>query len=301
MFGIGSIELLVLLLLVMLAAVALVKVVGAGRRVPPSPESRLVGATRTAGLVLGAGLGWWLLGQGSYFSGPMLVPAAIGLGLLVGVALGETVVRPRRGTSPRSASLRPRRIRDYLPPVLTGAIAVQLVVLVALLALTTLTADRDPYTDTVRALACSAGGAGAVHTPYPGSFYSIPLAVAVVLVLGVAALAARQVVRRPRGAGPVEADDALRRRSAGVVVAATGFALAAPYVGIAVTAGLALQGLGDATPSCAAGWTGPVGVAVSLSTLPAAALVVCCVVLLLAGRAHLPAGPRQPHDAVGSR
>lgn len=302
MFAVGLAELLVLLTLVVLGVLLVVRLTSGGRRVPSSRETRLVALTRVAGVLVGVAAGAALLNQGSYGTGAMLAPAAAGLCLLLAVALGETVVRPRRPrkeVGARSASLRPRRVRDYLPRALSLAVGVQLVATTAVLLLTTLTAGAgdvaggDPalHDDglTGRSISCTAGGYGSSHTPYPGSFYSGPLAVALLAVLAVAVVAALQVVRRPRGLGPTDADDALRRRSLGVVVAATGFAVSATYAGIAVTAGIALQGLADQTRSCAAGWMQPVGIALTLSTLPAAVLIVTCLVQLVVGRAQVPA------------
>ncbi|KQT90919.1 hypothetical protein ASG49_14495 [Marmoricola sp. Leaf446] len=302
--GIGLLELLVLLLLptLLVVAVAAVVVVTRGRRVPGTRESRLVALTRWGGLLAGLVVASRVVQSGAYFSGAMLAPAAAGLGLLVGVAAGETLVRPRRPAGPRAASLRPRRVRDYAPRHLGPAVAVQTLLLVALLALTTLTASTDPYTDTVRALTCTGPGVSSSRTPYPGSFYSGPLALALLAVLAVAALAARQVVHRPRGRGPAEDDDALRRRSLGVVVAATGIAVAASYGGIALSAGIALHGLGGATPGCAPAWMQPVGLVIGWSVLPSLVLLLACVVSLVGDRARLPVaayppGPPAPVDA----
>ena len=297
MAGIGLIELLVLLALVVAGAAFLAYAVRQrGPRVPPTRETRLVSATRLLGLVVGLVVAWQVLQRGSYGRGPMLAPAVLGLCVLVAVALGETVVRPRRGAGSRSASLRPRRVGDYLPRGLAWAVSTQVAVTAAVLTLTTLTASRDDYTESMRALACTTATGGSSHTPYPGAYYSGPLALALVAVLLVAAVASRQVVLRPRGLGPTDADDALRRRSLTVVLAATGLATSAPYLGIAMTAGLALQGLGDGTPGCAAGWTGPVGIAITVSALPAAALMITCAGLLLAGRPRVaaPAYPPAP-------
>jgi hypothetical protein len=99
-----------------------------------------------------------------------------------------------------------------------------------------------------------------------------------------AVLAARQVVRRPRGmAGTDVGDDALRRRSIGVVVAATGIAVCAPYVGVALTAGGALQGLAEQQTPCSTAWKGPVGVALDVAGFAALVVGVWCVVRLLDG------------------
>lgn len=98
MIGVGLVELAVLLALVVGAAVVLSLVLRTGgRRVPPTRESRWVAATRLAGLVVGLVAAGQVWQRGSYGTGPMLAPAVLGLCVLVAVALGETVVRPRRG------------------------------------------------------------------------------------------------------------------------------------------------------------------------------------------------------------
>lgn len=289
MFGVGIVEVLLFLgLTVGLVALLTRK---DGDSVPPSRESRLVGATRLVGLGFGGLAAWWVFQRGSLGTGPMLAPAVLGLCVLLAVTAGEVLVRPSRPAGPRSASLRPRRVRDYLPPRLAGGVLAQLLAIVMLLTLTTLTAGRDEYFHTMRVLTCSSSSGGSSAGPYPGAYYSLPLAVVLLGVLVVAWLACRLVVRRPRGNGPVDGDDALRRRSLSVVVSATGIALSAPYLGVATTAGLALQRLGTAEPSCAASWMRPTGIATALSTLPAAALLLVCVAVLLAGRPRLAARP----------
>ena len=293
MVGIGVPELLILLLVLGGGLVALVVgavVLVSGRadrrsgRVPATREWRLVQLTRAAGIVVGLLAGASVVGRGAYGAGPMLAPAAFGLCVVLATAVGETVVRPRRPVGVRSASLTPRRVAAYLPRVTTSLVGAVLVLSAATMLLTTLTASRDGGTGTMRALACTSSAVSSERTPYPGSYYTAPLAGLLVAVLVVAALAARQVVRRPRGMAGTEAgDDALRRRSIGVVVAATGIAVCAPYVGVALTAGGALQGLVGQQESCAPAWAGPVGVALVLAALLALGVGLWCVVRLLDG------------------
>lgn len=285
MFGIGLIE-IALVLLVLLGLgwlVARVASQPAGTPVEPQVESRRILLTRTGGLVVGALAAWWTAERGSLGTGVMLAPAVFGLCVLVAMAVGETVVRPARTPGPRTASLRPRRLLDYAPRRLLALVGTQLVAVVALLTLTTVTAGRDEYSGEARSLVCTGATVSQAAGPYPGSFYSVPLAALLLVVLAVAALSSRQVLRRPRGNGEPGSDDVLRRRSLGVVVAALGVALAAPYVGLALSAGSALGNLGTGEPSCAATWMRPVGIALSLSALPALVLALACLVVLLGG------------------
>lgn len=48
-----------------------------------------------------------------------------------------------------------------------------------------------------------------------------------------------------------------------MIVSAVGIAVGVPYVGLALTAGGALHGLGSSAPSCAPAWMKPVGTLIS--------------------------------------
>ncbi len=293
MFGIGVPELLVLLLLVMGLGLVIGLTALAARSGTPggtpadrqvAREWRLVQATRGLGVVAGLLVAAQVYQRGSYGVGPMLAPAAFGLCVVLATALGETVVRPRRPAGVRTASLTPRRIADYLPRITSVLVAAMLAITTATVVLTTVTASRDAGTGSMRALRCETASSGSSHTPYPGSYYTLPLALLLVAVLLVAVLAARQVVRRPRGmAGTILGDDVLRRRSLDVIVAATGVAIGAPLVGIALTAGSAMNDLAAQRPTCAPGWMGAVGITLMLTALLALLATCVCVVRLLAG------------------
>jgi hypothetical protein len=282
----------VLGLLVVLVVLAVALGMKARRRaeaaVQPTPEWHRVRLARVGGVLVGivAAVATWRVD--SFGRGTVLAPAVFGLCVVVGVGLGETVVRPRRAAGTRSASLTPRRLGAYVSrtPVVLAATVVAMTTV--LLTFTTLTASRDDSTHTMRELSCDSPSVGASYGPYPGSYYAAPLAVLLLVVLGVAGLAARQVVVRPRGLGSDDAgDDALRRRSLDVVVDAIGIAVSTPYVGLALTAGGALMGLGDSRPSCAPAWMQPVGTVVSLSALVAVAVLVVCLTRLLGGAPQL--------------
>lgn len=260
--------------------------------VRPTREWRRVRLTRLVGILVGlvaAGILWH---QGSFGRGPMLAPAVFGLCVVLGVGLGETVVRPRRPAGVRSASLTPRRLGAYMPRTATILAGTMVLLTTALLSFTTLTAGRDDYTHTMRALRCDSALVGSSVTPYPGSYYSFPLGLLLVAVLGLAALASRQVVVRPRGlATDAIGDDALRRRSLDVIVSGVSIAVSAPYTGLALSAGGALQGIGDSRPSCAPLWMQPVGVVISLSALFAVAVAMACLARLLVGTSQRLARP----------
>lgn len=286
MFGIGIVELAVVLLVVMAATTLVVR--AAKRTAPARPrevsrEWRLVLTARLIAFVTGVGAAVATYGSGSSGRGPMLALAAFGGCVLLGTAIGETLVRPRHDPGVRSASLTPRRVRDYLPRTAVPVAGMGVSTL-ALLLFTTVTADGGPGLE--RGLGCATATMTSMHTPYPGSFYSLPLALTLVAVLGVAAIAARQVVARPRGMAPDSSDDDLLRRSSlDVIVAATGSAVGAPLFGICLVTGGALRSLSSAQPSCAPGWYGPVGgVLLVLSLVPFVITLACLARLALPSR-----------------
>lgn len=270
----------VLVLALALVLVLLAVLVGLGRRrdVVPRREWRLVQATRLLGLVGGLAAAMAMLRLREHWVGSLsevLAPAAFGLVVVTGVALGEVAVRPRRTTGPRTASLRPRTLRSYAPRVTTALVAAMGGLLAATLLLTTVTADRADD-GRLRALACRAGGVTSVVTPYPGLYYAAPLAVVLVLTLAVAAAAARRVVTRPRGLATTDhGDDVLRRRSITVIVAAVGVAVSASEMGVAAVAAEAIHRVSDGCPMAGSS-TLTVGLAVT--AVAALLLALWCLV-----------------------
>ncbi len=305
MFAVGLLEMLALLLvLAVLGGLAVAAVRGDRGRthVPATPvrEGRLVGLTRVVGVVVGLLASQAVSEGSSHGTGPMLAPTVFGTCVLLAVVAGETLVRPRRDAGVRSASLGVRRLRDYVPRAWIP-VAVVVVLTAALLLLTTLTASLDSPGGEARAVSCARGVFSSTASHYPGSYYSGPLALGLLVVLVVAGLAARQVVLRPRGRGDAGGDDALRRRSLRVVVAATGVAVGSSYVGVASTAAAALHTIGGQVGDCAPGWSGPVATALGVSVLPVVVLVIGCALVLL--RPGTPRGPRatRPHSAPAPR
>jgi hypothetical protein len=218
--------------------------------------------------------------------GAMLAPTVFGLCVIGGVVVGELTTIPRR-QGVRTAALETRTIGDYLPRRLGALVAASAIGLGALLVTTTLMGSADDQGRAGRFLArqCTPEFGGATG-PWPGSFYSVPLSIAVVVGLLGAAIALRTIVLRPRsGSDPdlVAADDVLRRRSAEAVVAATGVMVAASLSGVAFVAGLQLHRI--ACPPML--WT-----IFGLALVGAGALMLFltawCLALLLAGR-RLPA------------
>lgn len=237
MFGLGLVEIAILLVLLLLVLVVLPDLTlrHVGRSVPVRREWRLVQATRVLGLVLGY-LAASRVPSTEDGGAPLALPT-FGLVVLAFVALGETLVRPSSPPGLRRASLRPRRVRDYVPPRLGAAVAgVVLATVVvwagslALLAPTVGSGRLQPrWCPPVR-------GAGSEVGLAPVSATTPVLAAVLAAVLVVAVIASRQVVRRPRGMAEQEVDDdALRRRSLAVITAATGLPMSLTYVGLVVT------------------------------------------------------------------
>jgi hypothetical protein len=285
-------SLVVLLVLIggplLLTVVALVAASLTRGRVDTRHEWTWVRLTWAAALVVGGVVAWLVNGSLDLGRGTMLVPAVLGLFVVAGVGLAETVVRPQRPTGPRTASLAPRRVADYLPRTLATAVVTITALHLATLALTTISASTDDMGRAGRQIAARCGNMGSGAGPYPGRFYSVPLAL-LLLVIGLATAAALMaVVRRPRGFAPDDiGDDVLRQRSTTRVLAAAGAAVAASHVGIAYFAGGALLRM-----TCQRAWMEPVGWAL-LASVPAALLLLGWFLGRIVAPPALPA-PAQP-------
>jgi hypothetical protein len=228
-------------------------------------------------------------GSGALGRGLLLAAPVFGLCVLAGVVAGEISVPPPGGRT-RTAALEVRRVRDYLPRGLAGAVIAAAVVLLALLAVTTATGAPDDLGRPGRTLLlrCSAAlqqSAG----PWPGSFYSVPLGAMVVAGLIVAGAALRVVVRRPRtGADPaaIAVDDGLRHRAARMITGACGILVALPLAGACLLTASAMWSL-----SCRPAWWTFTGW-VLLALVPVlVALMGWCAVLLLVPARAVPGAP----------
>lgn len=288
MASIGTVELAILALLGVLVVLV---VVAPGRWVQVRREWRLVQLTRVAGVVVGLVLASVVPDDTG------LEPAVFGLCVLVAVVLGETVVRPRRPGGARTASLSPRRVRDYAPRHLARAAMASSVATVALTLVSITVLRTDPGSGRTVLLGCGNDWPAIVKTD--PMVVTPTLAVLLTSILLVGAVAARQVVRRPRGMGATtDDDDALRRRSLAVVTAAVGFATAA--TGSSVVNGLA-EAAGQSTTgaSCLADspWADALQVVGAVVGLLFIGLTLYCVLELLLGRAVAPRRPRSRESA----
>lgn len=239
--------------------------------ITPAKEWRRVRLLRLLGIALGLLIAGLLMDHDAfgplgdvvallvpdYGVGTMIAPAGFGLGVLLGVAAGETIARAPRPSGPRTASLQPRSLTGYLPRGSSYAVGIGLALLVATLLMGTLTAQEDGSLGGMRAIGCQTEAFTQARGPYPGSYYAVPLAITLGIVVLTALAAAAAVVRRPRGLATTDAgDDELRRRSMTVIVAAVGVAVGASLTGIAGSAATGLLGLGE---DCAPAWMPVVG------------------------------------------
>lgn len=275
---------LVLLLLVLPTLVVLLVSLGAGGTALPDDAQRLRAVARTTARWRWAGVGAGAVAVvvaaqvGSLGRGVMLAGPVFALCVLLGVLVGELRVSPVGGAV-RSASLETRRVRDYLPRLLTPAVAASVVVGTALLVTTSLTGSADDLGRAGRQLAywCSDTLSGAAG-PWPGTFYSLPLAAVVLGGLAATVLALRAVVLRPRQGEDREVDEALRRHAARSVVAATGLLVAVPLAGVAFVTAMTMNTVARNLEEC------PYPAAGILSgPLLGAALVVGVLALNLGG------------------
>ncbi|MGX6602096.1 hypothetical protein ACWKSP_08180 [Micromonosporaceae bacterium Da 78-11] len=285
---------LLLLVLIGLAALAMLLLVSGvlGRSSAGSPPGTLADSTRRvlawrlAGLLVGGLAAYAAVQLDGLGRGLLLAAPIFGLGVLGGALLGE-VTFPGPGGGIRRAQLRTRRAVDYLPRLLGPVVLAAAVVLFAVSGVTTALASADDQGRS-RALQCTYDESTVVKLPFPGTFYAVPALAAVLAGLVLAALVLRRIARRPQLVERAAADDALRRRSAEAVAAATGVLVLVPLVGFALTAATGLTELG---PMCdRAGWT-VLGYAL-FATAGLAALTACwcAAVLLMPSRSTVGAG-----------
>jgi len=165
---------------------------------------------RVVGLVLGGLAGVLLLTLGQRVDGlgrlTALVPTALGAGVLLGTIVGELTARPSVGVR-RSAAVETRTLRAILPRGRAWLLAGSTALLVSALALGAAWGSADDLGRAGRVLTRSCtvdqGDLGAVlvgssRGPWPGSFYAVPLAGALVVLALLVALALRAIVNRAR-------------------------------------------------------------------------------------------------------
>ncbi len=238
---------------------------------------------RLAGILLGLAVIVPVATSGRLGRGLMLVPAVFAAVQILAVLTGDVIARHDART-PGSAGIEVRRVRDFLPAGLTRLTTLAAAALTVLLAWATVVASPDDVGRPGRSLAytctedCSSGRLG----PWPGSFYSVPMALALLAVVVLGGTAVLGTVRRPRNGSDseiVRVDDAVRRRSVESVVASMGIAVSASLAGVGVFAGFGLAAENRAPVDLRmVGWFALGGGLASLVLL-----VWCLVILLLPG------------------
>ncbi|MGG5260997.1 hypothetical protein [Phycicoccus avicenniae] len=190
---------------------------------------------RVAGLLLGLVVGalLLLLGQRVDALGRLtaLAPTAVGAGVLLGAVLGELTARPAVGIR-RAAVVETRTVRGLLPRARTVLLLVCAALLAAALAIGAAWGAPDDQQRPGRAFTerceqvIDGGLVSTLHSqgPWPGSFYAVPLAIALGVLALLTLAALRAVVRRPRPTPEsLGLDTMLRRWSAGNILTAATF------------------------------------------------------------------------------
>ena len=135
-----------------------------------------------------------------------LAPTVLGAGVLLGTIAGELTARPAVGIR-RSAAVETRTLRAILPRGRAVVLAVSTALLAGALAIGGAWGSADELGRAGRVLSerCTvvdpqlgAVVMGGSRGPWPGSFYAVPLVVALLVLAGLVALALRAIVNRPR-------------------------------------------------------------------------------------------------------
>jgi len=178
-------------------------------------------------LVLPVAASMGRLGQGAF-----IAPAVLGCCIEVAIIVGE-VVPYRAARQQGVAGLERRVVADYVSvPLRVGAV-VALVWTAGLIAWGWQLASPGGRSFEVVGSVQGVVVCGGSTSPFLGSYYGMPLAVSLVVLVGLAVVALQVIARRPRnGADATLAmwDDALRRHSARAVLATAFGGLAASLV-----------------------------------------------------------------------
>lgn len=148
-----------------------------------------------------------------------LAPAALVIAVLVGTCLAELTAEQPHGAI-RTATLRPRSLKALLPRPLAAGTVASLVLIALTLTAGTVLGSPDDLDRPGRAFTthCVVDGYESSwrHGPWPGSFYTVPILLALVAALALAAYTLHAIVTRP--VVGTEIGDELNRRRAVVDV-----------------------------------------------------------------------------------
>ncbi len=297
MAGMPILLLLLLLTLSVAAIVLLIQLVGRTEIAPGADDPllrdglqrirrRLAGCLVAALLVLFGGV---VLGTTQ--SAWLGIPAMLAPGLATSLALlgfAAWPVAASAGTGPVSATLTRREAWSYGSRRLFAAPATLAVIYLGLLAVSAAVASPDDD-GLMRAFAQTQGDLSASATPFPGSYYGVPLAVVTVLLAVSTYAALRRLASSPT-ISPGTAEDLARidqqwRRIATRVIVRISSTALLGYVGATLLyAGSAIHRTSDftdnggqSTPWSAVGWIG------------AGAGLVCLLLAIVVGGAAVAA------------
>lgn len=214
--------------------------------------SRRIAASRWGGVAVGALVAYLAMSSEALGRGVLLAAPLFAVCVLLGVVLGELSVRAPDGAV-RHAALEVRRVRDYLPGGLSRAVAAAVCWLTGLLLATTAAGSADDLGRAGRSLFRQCGAISSESRgPWAGSFYTAPLAMALLLGVALTVVALRRIVQRPRPAdvtGRSARDDVSRQRAAEAVVGACGVMITVPLIGVSSVTAIGLLGI-----SCRPSW-----------------------------------------------
>lgn len=201
------------------------------------------------------------------------LPAVAGACLLGAQTLGQ-LTWPRPTGSHREAELVRRAITDVTP------LSQRRLVLAWAGAALVLLAAFGVVADGPRSLTRVAGPHTETISPYPGSYYGVPMGLAIIALVVATELVLRLITVRPAVDGvSVEWDLHLRRRSAGHVTRGVQAVLSITVAGILVAAGWGHLALGRGSPLAGPGEVGSDG-SVAQQYLGSGLLIGALVVLL---------------------
>lgn len=211
-----------------------------------------------------------------------LAPTVLGAGVLLGTIVGELTARAPAGIR-RSASMERRTLREVVSTAQVVVLGVSAAVLAGLLSIGAAWGSADDQGRAGRVLARSCevtlpeGGVATMTSargPWPGSFYAVPLAVALAVIGILLLVALRAVVARPRpDLGSHGLDTTLRRWSVRTVLSAATVTVLGTAGPVAIFMGSALRdgGCPASSAETALMWValvvGPVATGVALGML----------------------------------
>lgn len=223
---------------------------------PPTPATAPLGSIalgfpQSAGLVTGLAAAAVAATAGALGRGVLLAAPLFALFVVLGTLAAQLRATSLTG-SVRVADVGHRRIRDYVPVGLSRMVVAGAAVLTVMLVFTTALGSADDLGRAGRALTrrCNETTTG-THGPWAGVFYSLPLAIVVLIGIAAGLFTLHRVVRRPRPSNPHDvrtSDDALRRAHARVVVAALGVMITVPLIGVSVVTAVGLLGVNCGPP-----------------------------------------------------